>query len=118
MSSNPSLCEGFAPLHNFVCGHVDLQNTCCSAVVANLRHVLLPVMQEVREHRWLKYIHRVRTSWRGAYRHDPGHDGQHNAAEFWEKYYMITDLVLEFKCASPSKYLNASIAQNDWNLWR
>ena len=81
MSSNPSLCEGFAPLHNFVSGHVNFQNTCFIAVVANLRHVLLPVMQEVRERRWLKYIHRVRTSWRGAYRHGPGHNGQHDAAE-------------------------------------
>ena len=81
MTSNPLLRGGFAPLHNFVPGHVNFQNTCFIAVVANLRHVLLPVMLEVWEHRWLNYIHRVRTSWRGAYRHGPGHNGQHDAAE-------------------------------------
>ena len=84
MSSNPLLrggCGGFVPLPNFVPGDDNFRNTCFIAVVANLRHVLHPVMKEVRQHRWLKYIHRVRTSWRGAYRHGPGHNGQHDAAE-------------------------------------
>ena len=77
-----SLLRGdFVPLNNFQPGNVNFQNTCFIAVVANLRHILQPVMKEVRQYKWKDYIHRVRTSWHGEYSYGPGHHGQHDAAE-------------------------------------
>ena len=75
------LREEFVPLFNFQAGNVNFQNTCFIAVVANMRHVLLPVMEEVRQHTWKEYIIRVRTSWHGEYSYGPGHHGQHDAAD-------------------------------------
>ena len=75
------LREEFVPLQNFQPGHVNLENTCFIAVVANLRHILQPVMEFVREYNWNDVIHLVRRSYNGEYRHGPGHNGQHDAAE-------------------------------------
>ena len=44
----PVLREEFAPLFNFQHGDVNFENTCFIAVVANLRHILQPVMESVR----------------------------------------------------------------------
>ena len=55
----------FVPLQNFQPGDVNFRNTCFIAVVANLRHVLQPVMEAVRQYKWKDYINLVRTSWEG-----------------------------------------------------
>ena len=70
----------FVPLHNFQPGDVNFRNTCFIAVVANLRHVLQPVMKAVRQYKWKDYINLVRTSWEGEYIYALEHDGQHDAA--------------------------------------
>ena len=69
------------PLYRKNTGNVNFQNTCFIAVVANLRHVLQPVMKAVRQYRWKDYVTHVRTSWHGEYSCGPGHNGQHDAAE-------------------------------------
>ena len=71
----------FVPLHNFQPGNVNFRNTCFIAVVANLRHVLQPVMEAVRQYKWKDYINVVRTRWEGEYRYALEHNGQHDAAE-------------------------------------
>ena len=75
------LRDEFVPLFNFQAGNVNFQNTCFIAVVANMRHVLLPVMEEVRQYTWKEYIMHVRTSWHGEYNYGPCHNGQHDAAD-------------------------------------
>ena len=75
------LSEGFVPLFRETTGDVNFQNTCFIAAVANLRHVLQPVMEAVRQYKWKEYINHVRTSWHGEYSDAPGHNGQHDAAE-------------------------------------
>ena len=75
------LRDEFVPLFNFQAGNVNFQNTCFIAVAANMRHVLLPVMEEVRQYTWKEYIMHVRTSWHGEYSYGPGHNGQHDAAD-------------------------------------
>ena len=75
------LREEFVPLHNFQPGDVNFNNTCFIAVVANLRHVLQPVMDVVRQYTWNEYINHVRSNWNGKYRVGEGHNGQHDAAE-------------------------------------
>ena len=75
------LCDAFVPLYNFQPGNVNYENTCFIAVVANLRHVLQPVMDVVCQYTWNDYIHHVRTSWDGKYSYGQGHFGQHDAAE-------------------------------------
>ena len=52
-----SLLHAFVPLHNFQGGR-DFANTCFIAVVANLRHVLPPVMKFMTEHKhtWESFV--------------------------------------------------------------
>ena len=52
-----SLLHAFVPLHNFQGGR-DFANTCFIAVVANLRHVLPPVMKLMTEHKhtWESFV--------------------------------------------------------------
>ena len=76
------LGEDFVPLHNFQAGDDDYKNTCFIAVVANLRHVLEPVMHAVEKYTWKDYIHRVRSSWDGTFAYAAEHHGQHDAADF------------------------------------
>ena len=71
----------FDPLHNFQLGNVNFLNSGFIAVVANLRHVLQPVMQAVRQYGWKDYINLVRTRWEGEYSYALEHNGQHDAAE-------------------------------------
>ena len=68
-------------MQNFQLGDVNFRNTCFIAVVANLRHVLQPVMEAVRQYKWQDYINLVRTSWEGEYSYALEHNGQHDAAE-------------------------------------
>ena len=75
------LHEEFVPLFNFQHGDVNFRNTCFIAVVANLRHVLQPVMETVRAYSWKEYISLVRTSPHARYSYGPIHNGQHDAAE-------------------------------------
>ena len=77
----PLLRGEFVPLYNFQLGNVIFRNTCFIAVVANLRHVLQPVMEAVRQYKWKDYVNLVRTSWEGEYRYALEHNGQHDAAE-------------------------------------
>ena len=78
----PSFLRGnFVPLYNFQAGDEDFNNTCFIAVVANLRHLLLPVMNSVSRYRWKDYIKHVRRMWNNAYCYGPVHNGQHDAAE-------------------------------------
>ena len=59
------------------------RNTCFIAVVAQLRHLLQPVMESVRQYRWNDYIMFVRSMSNQKYGYttpDQG-DGQHDAAE-------------------------------------
>ena len=75
------LGKDFVPLANFQDGDENFRNICFIAVVANLRHVLNPVMQSVQQYTWKEYINLVRTSWDGEYSYALEHDGQHDAAE-------------------------------------
>ena len=75
------LRQGFVPLCRETIGDVNFQNTCFIAAVANLRHVLQPVMEAVQQYRWREYVHHVRTSGHGEYGCGPGHNGQHDAAD-------------------------------------
>ena len=72
----------WVPLKNFQPGGINFENSCFIAVVANLRHILKPVMQSVREYTWKDYINLVRTNWNGQYSYALEHHGQHDAAEF------------------------------------
>ena len=81
INSMSLLREGFVPLFRETTGDGNVQNTCFIAVVANLRHVLQPVMEAVQQYNWRDYVNHVRTSWHGEYRYGPGHNGQHDAAE-------------------------------------
>ena len=79
---NSVLSEDYAPLYNFQPGSNDFRNTCFIAVVANLRHVLTPVMALTRRHTWKEFIVFVRRVWEeGKYAFAPEHDGQDDAAE-------------------------------------
>ena len=71
----------FVPLFNFQPGSDNFRNTCFIAAVANLRHVLHPVMNHVEDFNWKDYINFVRSSWNQKYEFAPGHNGQHDAAE-------------------------------------
>ena len=75
------LRDDFVPLHNFQPGDDNFKNTCFIAAVTNLRHVLQPVMDVVRQYTWNEYIYHVRCSWNGKYCFGLGHNGQHDAAE-------------------------------------
>ena len=75
------LREEFIPLDNFQHGSSNFQNTCFVAVVANLRHVLPPVMQAVRSYTWKEYINEVRRMQEGRYAYTLEHHGQHDAAD-------------------------------------
>ena len=75
------LLDEFVPLFRETHGEEEYQNNCFIAVVANLRHVLQPVMEAVHEYKWKDYVHHVRTAWNGEYGYGPGHNGQHDAAE-------------------------------------
>ena len=53
------LHSSFVPLHNFLPKDGrDFDNTCFIAVVANLRHVLPPVMEFMNEHKhtWASFV--------------------------------------------------------------
>ena len=69
----------FVPLVRETAGDPNFRNTCFIAVVANLRHVLQPVMQRVSEYTWIGYVTHVRS--RHQYRYSEEHGGQHDAAE-------------------------------------
>ena len=75
------LRDEWMPLENFQPGGHNFENTCFIAVVANLRHILKPVMQSVRQYTWKDYINLVRTNWNGQYSYAFEHHGQHDAAE-------------------------------------
>ena len=75
------LRENFVPLYNFQAGNDNFKNTCFIAVVANLRHVLQPVMESVQQYNWKDYINYVRSNWNAKYEFAPEHNGQHDAAE-------------------------------------
>ena len=83
-----SLSHGaFVPLHNFMpAGGRDFENTCFIAVVANLRHVLPPVMQLMTEqkHTWESFVTFSRTlrDDKHALKFGSGDgNGQHDATE-------------------------------------
>ena len=75
------LRKDFVALKNFPLGNENFRNTCFIAVVANVRHVLQPVMQAVQNKKWNDYVNLVRSTWDGQYSYAPEHDGQHDAAE-------------------------------------
>ena len=86
--SMTSLSHGaFVPLPNFIpSGGRDFQNTCFIAVVANLRHVLPPVMQFItdQKHTWESFVSFSRTlrDDKQALKFGSGDgNGQHDAAE-------------------------------------
>ena len=78
---NTFLRGAFVPLVNFQPGSLNFQNTCFIAAVANMRHVLEPVMESVQDYNWKDYINFVRSNWNQKYEFAPGHNGQHDAAE-------------------------------------
>ena len=80
-----SLEHDFVPLDNFRDGR-DFTNTCFIAVVANLRHVLPPVMKFMREHKhtWPTFVSyaRVLRDKKGALKFGSRDgNGQHDATE-------------------------------------
>ncbi len=80
-AARPVLSEDYVPLYNFQLGSNDFRNTCFIAAVANLRHVLQPVMEITRRRTWKDFIIFARNEWKGKYAFAPEHDGQHDAAE-------------------------------------
>ena len=79
------LQDEFVPLYNFQpSGGMNFRNTCFIAVVANLRHLLEPIRNKLRNFTWSEFVQHVRTL-----RNDKGDlkfgasdaGGQHDAAD-------------------------------------
>ena len=81
------LQSAFVPLDNFIPeGGRDFANTCFIAVVANLRHVLPPVMKFMKEHKhtWPSFVNysRILRDKHQALKFGSGDgNGQHDATE-------------------------------------
>ena len=71
----PLLREQLVPLFNYQPGDIHFESTCFIAIVANLRHILQPVTETVRQYAWKEYINRVRTSWHGQCSYGVVHHG-------------------------------------------
>ena len=86
----------FIRLDNFLPGHgSDFSNTCFIAVVANLRHLLCPVHQQISQYTWTELVNYVRQEMRDdrmnlRFSSRDG-NGQHDAA----------DLLSEFLATAP-----------------